>query len=286
MSDFVKDHVTRIFVDAGYQLLELWGDRGGIVQGDGLHLVVTPDISAAARRFSDDQDVVALIEQDAEASNKLKLSLYGGSSSCDREGIWLSDDFIAFLKDETSGLYYAAQKDVDAIFEAEDAPDREWAGDAYVGVIDQFSVETSDGDRIFVTVKRIADQSFNAYESGDEQADRADAASIISGASSHGSIAVELLDIEADHRQDPPIFDREFSPDAYDSDEFDGEEPSNVIIGSGMIWTSDANEAHTLALAAELAEEEGEHAVAAALKARAIERGLPQDNETTDAVRP
>lgn len=286
MSQFVKEHVTRVFRDAGYELLDIHGDRGGIVQGDGLDLVVTPDIAAAARRFSSDPVVIAGIENDEAASLKLRLSLYGGSASADLEGIWLSPDFVTYLKDECSEIYYKAQREVNAIFDAEDAPNRDWDGNAYVGVIDEFAVETSDGDRLFVTVKRIADQSFNGYESGDEVADREDVASIIEGRSSHGTISIELREIEANYSSGNARFDREFSADAYAATEFEFEDPAHVLNGFAQIWPRDENEAFTLDLAAELAFDEGEPSVAAALRVRAIERGLPQDAEADEAAPP
>ena len=163
MSHFVREHVTRVFKDAGYDLLDIHGDRGGIVQGDGLHLVVTADITAAAGRYSNDPAVTAEILKDAEASQRLKLSLYGGSSSADREGVWLSDEFISFLKEECTEIYYSAQNDVNAIFDAEDAPDREWNGreQVYVGTVDEFVIDDNEGRRMFVRVSRKADQSFN-----------------------------------------------------------------------------------------------------------------------------
>ena len=279
MSHFVREHVTRVFKDAGYDLLEIHGDRGGIVQGDGLHLVVSPDITAAAGRYSSDPSVIAEILKDAEASGRLELALYGGSSSVDREGIWLSDEFISFLKEECAEIYHSAQNDVNAIFDAEDAPDREWNGreQAYVGTVDEFAVDDNEGRRMFVRVSRKADQAFNAYESGDEAADRADAASIIEGRSSHGSIDVEIyrVDVGSAIGSSEPF--RIVWPEEYDPRDFQSEEASRIISGAALIWPRDEQDAHTLDLAAELAADEDEHAVAAALKARAIERGLAQD---------
>lgn len=282
MSHFVREHVTRVFKDAGYDLLDIHGDRGGIVQGDGLHLVVTPDITAAAGRYSNDPAVTAEILKDAEASQRLKLSLYGGSSSADREGVWLSDEFISFLKEECTEIYYSAQNDVNAIFDAEDAPDREWNGreQAYVGTVDEFAIDDNEGRRMFVRVSRKADQSFNAYESGDEEADTADAASIIEGRSSHGSVDIEIHHVDVDGTIGSFDLFRIVSPEEYDTRDYPAGEASRVVSGAALIWPRDEQDAHTLDLAAELAADEDEHAVAAALKARAIERGLAQDADS------
>jgi len=271
MSDFVKDHVTRIFGDAGYELIEIYGDRGGIVQGDGLHLIVKPDISAAARRFSSDEAVISTIEQDAKDSAKIHFSLYGGSSSIDREGVYLSDEFINFLKDETSRIYYKAQRDVNAIFEAEDAPDREWNGRHYVGVVDEFAVDDAEGNRSFVRVTQIADRSFNPYEAGDEEADRAEAASIIDGKLAHGSIEVEIYDAPSNGEGGPF---RILPEDEYDPEEFQPDDARNIVRGTGLIWGRDPDNAEILDLAAELVAEEEAFAVSEALKARAAERRL------------
>jgi hypothetical protein len=281
MSQFVKDHVTRVFRDAGYELLDIHGDRGGIVQGDGLHLVVSPDIAAAARRFSADPAVIAGIEKDAQDSLKLRISLYGGSASADREGVWLSAEFIDHLRDECSGIYYKAQRDVNAIFDAEDAPDREWNGRDYVGVVDEFAMEIEENVfRLFVRVYRVADQSFNAYGSGDEEADRWDAASIIDGSASHGTVEVHLFEIDADDFVDGKEVFHPFSAENFDGKDFVLGMAEKVVTGKGLIWTRDSNDAYTLELAAELLDRgDDEQIVADALIERAIARGLPQDSE-------
>lgn len=286
MSHFVKEHVTRVFRDAGYELLDIHGDRGGIIQGDGLHLVVTPDIAAAARRFSDDAAVISGVEKDAEDSLKLRISLYGGSASVDREGVWLSPEFIDHLKDECSEIYYKAQREVNAIFDAEAGPNREWDGQAYVGVVDEFAIDNADGERCFVRVLRVADQSFNAYESGDEDADRDDAASIIEGRAAHGAVEVAIYDIDTASRIGSFEAFRIVSPDEYDGQNFESGEASRVIHGSALIWQRDEADAYTLELAAELAADEDELAVAAALKARAIARGLHSDAEADEDAAP
>lgn len=281
MSAFVKNHVTRVFQDAGYELLEINGDRGGIVQGDGLDLVVSPAIADAARRFSQDPEVVASVEKDAQDSLPIRLSLYGGSASIDLEGVWLSSDFITFLKDECSEIYYKAQKDVNAIFDAEDADDREWNGQAYVGVVDEFAMEFADNQRVFVRVSRIADQSFDAYESGDEEADQEDAAAIIDGWASHGTIEVAIYDIDASDFMDGVEISKPFSPDDYDGKMFKTGKAERVVTGTGLCWPRDDMDASTLEMASELVHDEGESDIAKALMARAIQRGLKVEEEAT-----
>lgn len=279
MSLFVKEHVTRVFRDAGYELLDIHGDRYGIVQGDGLDLVVTPDIAAAARRFSSDSLVIAGIENDAAASRKLRMSLYGGSASADLEGVWLSPEFVSHLKDECSEIYYKAQREVNAIFDAEDAADREWDGRAYRGIVDEFALETDeDGFGAFVRVYRVADQSFNAYESGDEEADRDDVASIIEGRASHGTVEVHVFEIFAGGEVHHP-----FSADSFDGRDFKIGTAEQVFRGHGLIWPRDGNDAHTLELAAQLLIDEEEQAIANVLIERAIARGLPRTDADTDA---
>jgi hypothetical protein len=287
MSLFVKEHVTRVFRDAGYELLDIHGDRGGIVQGDGLHLVVTPDIAAAARRFSTDPAVIAGIEKDAEDSLKLRISLYGGSASADLEGVWLSQEFVNHLRDECSEIYYKAQRDVNAIFDAEDAPDREWNGRAYAGVVDEFAMEVEeDVFRVFVRVYRVADQSFNPYGSGDEDADRQDAASIIDGSSSHGTVEVHIFEIDADDFIDGQEVFHPFSAESYDGKDFVLGMAERVIRGRGLIWQRGSNDACTLELAAELFDDEDEQAITNALIERAIARGLPRDAEAETSAAP
>jgi hypothetical protein len=288
MSLFVKNHVSRVFGDGGYELLEIYGDRGGIVQGDGLHLVVTPDISAAARRFSSDEVVIARIENDARDAPKLKLSLYGGSASADLEGIWLSEEFVTSVKEHCVDLYYAAQADINAIFDAEDAPDRNWDGsrDAYVGAVVEFAMQPLPGERSFVRVLRIADQSFNAYESGDDEADREDVSGIIDGDYSHGTVEIHIYDIEpTGYRDDGDMaFDRDFAEDAYRFREFRHDEPSRVISGTALVWKRDVSEKFTFELAAELAADDGEDAVAKAIRERVISHGLQVDAQDDTAV--
>ncbi len=285
MSLFVKEHVTRVFRDAGYELLEIHGDRGGIVQDDGLHLEVTPDIAAAARRFSNDPTVIEAIEADASASQKPVLKLYGGSSSMDLEGVWLSEEFVDFLKEECSDIYYKAQDDVNAIFDAEDADDGKWDSrrHAYVGTVDEFAIDDHQGRRVFVTVYRIADQSFNAYESGDEEADRADVADIIDGRSSHGSIEITMHWIDTDNMIGSFEPFRMIPQDQYDIDAYRDAGSLNAIGDHALTWPRDDNDAHTLELAAEIAQDAGLPSIAAALKARAFERGLVPDAEVAAA---
>lgn len=284
MSSFVTDHVTRVFIDAGYALLEIHGDRGGIVQGDGLHLVVAPEIAAAAKRFSNDPAVQSEIVNDAAASSALKLSLYGGSSSVDREGIWLGDDFLGFLKDECTSLYYRAQREVNAIFDAEDAPDREWCGrdQAYVGIVDEFAMDDSDGRR-FVRVLRKADQSFNPYGSGDEHADHEDAQAVIEGRASHGTVEIEIHRLGNDATPDAVGLFEFASEEEFDPDHFVRGKAELIVSGAGLIWPRDDQDAHTLELAAELVADDDELSIAAALKQRAIGRGLDVDEATRTA---
>jgi len=283
MSHFVKEHVTRLFADAGYELVDIHGDRGGIVQGDGLHIVVQPDIAAAASRFADDPEIIEAILADAEGGAPLRLSLYGGSSSADLEGVYLKEWFIDFLKDETSALYYRAQREVNAIFDAEDAPDREWNGDAYVGVVDEFAIADSIGRQKFVRVRRVADQSFNAYESGDEEADREDAASIIEGRSSHGTVDIEIHHVDTNSVIGSFEPFRFISPGDVDPREFETADAAGLISGTALIWPRDESGAHTLELAAELAADAEEDIVAAALRVRASERGLTRDAEVSSS---
>lgn len=287
MSQFVKEHVTRVFRDAGYELLDIHGDRGGIVQGDGLHLVVTPDIAAAARRFSSDPVVIAGIENDGVDSRKLRMSLYGGSASADLEGVWLSPEFVNHLKEECSEIYYKAQREVNAIFDAEDAPDREWNGRAYAGVVDEFAMEIEkDVFRVFVRVYRVADQSFNPYESGDEEADREEAASIIEGRASHGTVEVHVFEIDADDFIDGQEVFHPFSAEAYDGKDFVLGMAEQVFTGRGLTWQHDSNDAYTLELAAQLfdGDDDDEQAVADMLIERATARGLPPYIDDEDAV--
>jgi hypothetical protein len=277
MSMFVKSHVARLFKEAGYELVKIEGDRGGIVQGDGLHLVVVPDVGAVARRYSDDEAAIARIVEEARDSRALELSLYGGSVSADMEGVWLSDEFVSFLKEECEDVYYRAQREVNAIFDAEDASDREWddTRDAYVGIADEFAAQTSDGGRLFIRVNRVADQSFNAYESGDDAADIADATDIVEGRSSHGTVEIEIYEIAPDYVDEDKVqFDLPFSTDAYDPRMFRSDEASRIISAAGLVWPRSETEAYTLDLAGELVDDEDEPAAARALKVRAAELGL------------
>ena len=130
-------------------------------------------------------------------------------------------------------------------------------------------------------VSTIRDEyPFNAYESGDEEADRTDAASIIEGRSSHGSVDIEIHHVDVDSTIGSFDPFRIVSPEEYDTRAFPAGEASRVVSGAALIWPRDEQDAHTLDLAAELAADEDEHAVAAALKARAIERGLAQDADS------
>lgn len=285
MDQFVKDHVTRVFKDDGYDLLDIHGDRGGIVQGDGLHLTVTPDISAAARRFSKDGSVIAQIEDDAASSRKLTLHLYGGSAAPDREGVLFDDEFIDFLKEECSDIYYKAQSDVNAIFDAEDVEDGRWDGrrNAYVGTVDEFAIDDNQGRRVFVTVYRIADQSFNGYESGDEEADRADVADIIEGRSSHGSIEITLHWIDTDSMIGSFEPFRMVPEDEYDILTYRDADALEAYVEHALTWPRDDRDAHTLDLASEIARDAGHFPIADALKARAVERGLENSIDETAA---
>ncbi len=284
MSLFVKNHVSRIFAEGGYELVKIHGDRGGIVQGDGLHLLVSVDPAMLVRlhgeRFLLDPTEVA---EDARNGEKLQISLYGGSASANLEGVEFSNRFIHLAKEEAAALYYRAQNEVNAIFDAEDGPDRDWDGSkgAYVGVVDEFAVQPIAGDRSFIRVLRVADQSFNAYESGDEEADRADADGIIAGKLSHGTVEIHIYDIDpTGFPEDGDMaFDRDFSEDAYEAREFRHEEPARVISGVGLIWGRDEADVFTLELAAELADDEGEHVVANVIREHAIARGLQADGQ-------
>jgi len=283
MSVFVREHVKRVFDRAGYGLVKLDGDRHGIVQGDGLHLTVAPYLEQAARRFSSDEETVIAILSEAMGSRPLKFDLYGGSVSVDLEGIYLPDEFIAFMKEECRETYYQAQRDVDAIFDSEDPPEAEWdeARHAYVGVADEFAAEAQDGERLFVRVLHIADQSFNAYESGEEEYDARDAAEIIEGRTSHGSVEVQV------HRIAPGENGSAFDANAYDPDDFDAGEADVVYAGQALSWTNDGKGAHLLDLAAEIASDEGDARLARILKARAVELGLPTvENGATEAAAP
>lgn len=287
MSHFVKTHIERLFKAAGYELLSLQGDRGGIVQGDGLYLTVSPDIAAAARRYSTDENEIASIEADTEGSRRLEIKLYGGSASPDMEGVWLPQKFVSFLQAECSDLYYKAQKDVDAIFDAEDAPGREWDGarDAYAGTVAEFAAETAEGGRIFLRVIRIADQSFNAYESGDDEVDAAEAADIIEGRTSHGSIEIEIHEIEPEYLDaDGPEYGEAFDPSAYDPRDYRSDAAARIIESSGLAWPRMESEAYTLELAADIAAEEGELAASRALHSKAVELGLPLEDHVSEAV--
>lgn len=281
---FVETHVKRLFKEAGFEVTTLNGDRGGIVQGDGLDLVVDPDLEALSVDFSDDASVLRQIAEDARGSNKLAIELYGGSASSDLEGIYIDEAFLAFVKERAVEVYYKAQNEVNAIFDAEDAPDRRWDGarDAYVGTAAEFAAETADGGRLFVRVNRIADQSFDAYGSGDEVADLADVADILSGRSSHGTIEIQIYEISASNTYGGITeFDLPFAEVEYEPCFFRPQEADRIITGRGLVWTRSENEAFTLELAAELADEEEEHAVAVALRAEAAVRGSRADFEET-----
>jgi len=292
MSVFVREHVKRVFDRAGYGLLKLDGDRHGIVQGDGLYLTVAPYIEAAARRFSSDEATVDAILSEAVGSRPLKFDLYGGSVSVDLEGIYLPDEFIEFLKDECRETYYQAQRDVDAIFDSEDPPEGEWdeARHAYVGVADEFAAEAPEGERLFVRVLHIADQSFNAYESGEEEYDARDAADIIEGRTSHGSVEVQVHRIGPDEinlGEATSGHGSAFDANAYDPDDFDAGDADAVYAGQALSWTNDGKGAHLLDLAAEIVADEGDERLAKILKARAVELGLPAlENGATEAAAP
>jgi hypothetical protein len=156
-----------------------------------------------------------------------------------------------------------------------------------VGVADEFAAQTSEGGRLFIRVSRVADQAFNAYESGDDEADLADATDIVEGRSSHGTDEIEIYEIEPDYMDDDKVeFDLLFAADAYDTRRFKPEEASRVISGVGLVWPRSDTEAHTLALAAELADDEDEPAAARALRARAVELGLPMEFEQEQSASP
>ncbi len=198
MPIFVKEHCKRIFADAGFGLLEAFGDRHGIVQGDGLDVKVAPFIEPAAQAFTEDAAVRAAIMDKAINGEPLKLRAFGGSISVD-DGYYgdLPTDFIEFLKDRCRDAYWQAQKDVDAYYEAGDPEDMEWNErlNAYVGIIDQFTAFLPDGP-IFIRVVHVADEEYNPYESGEEEYDRAEAAEVIAGKHNHGSILIESFDEE------------------------------------------------------------------------------------------
>ncbi|WP_327210951.1 hypothetical protein [Rhizobium leguminosarum] len=285
MSMFVKKHVKRLFKEAGYDLVKIDGDRGGIVQGDGLDLTVAPDVEALAFDFSEEPSLRRRIVEDSQVSRRLELELYGGSASANLEGIYVDADFLAFVKEKASETYYRAQREVNAIFAAEDAPDREWddVRQAYVGVADEFAAQTSDGGRLFIRVNRVADQSFDAYESGDDAADIADATDIVEGRSSHGTVEIEIYEIAPDYVDEDKVqFDLPFSTDAYDPRMFRSDEANRIISAVGLVWPRSETEAYTLDLAGELADDEDEPAAARALKVRAGELGLAWQRPESD----
>lgn len=283
MSIFVETHVTRLFKEAGFEVRNLWGDRGGIVQGDGLELVVAPDVEALLAEFSQEPGLRRRVIEDSHFSRRLELKLYGGSASADLEGIYINEEFLEFVKERASTVYYKAQKEVDAIFDAEDAPDRDWDGarQAYAGIVAEFAAETVDGERIFLRVLRVADQSYNAYESGDAEADAAEAADVVEGRVSHGSVEIQIYEIGPSLGDD--AFEP-FDPDAYDPRDYRAKAASRIIEATGLCWPRAESEAYTLELAADLAAEEGEIAASRALLEKAVALGLPLEDSVAEVV--